>query len=104
MISAPGAPPARGSAAIREALAKDIADMGGGGFTLVPTPSAEVGISGDLGWIWNTFTVRDKSGATVDAGKYLTLAGRKDGEWHIIRDIWNSDHPPSPPAKPGSAN
>ena len=44
--------------------------------------------------IWNTFKVTDKSGATVDAGKYLTPAARKDGKWRIIRDIWNSDNPP----------
>jgi len=64
----------------------------------VPSPNAEVGVSGDLAWIWNTFTVTDKAGATVDAGKYLTLAERKDGKWHIIRDIWNSDNSPAPPA------
>ena len=102
VISAPGAPPARGSAAVRQAIAKDIADMGGGGFTLAPSPSAEVGVSGDLGWIWNTFTVKEKSGATVDAGKYLTLLTRKDGEWRIMRDIWNSDGPAAPPAQPAS--
>ncbi len=78
--------------------------MGGGGFTLVPSPSADVGVSGDLGWIWNTFTVRGKSGATVDAGKYLTLLARKEGEWRIIRDIWNSDGPAAPPAQPASTN
>jgi uncharacterized protein (TIGR02246 family) len=105
VISAPGSPPARGSAAVREALAKDIANTSGGGFTLVPSPTAEVGVSGDLGWIWNTFTVKDKSGATVDAGKYLTLTGRKDGKWRIIRDIWNSDDPTAPPPeKPAAKN
>jgi uncharacterized protein (TIGR02246 family) len=98
VISAPGSPPARGSADIREALAKDIGASSKGGFTLVPSPSAEVGVSGDLGYIWNTFKVTDKSGATVDAGKYLTLAARKDGKWRIIRDIWNSDTPPTPAA------
>lgn len=104
VISAPGAPPARGSAAVRQALAKDVADMKAGGFTLEPSPKADVGVSGDLGWIWNTFTVKDKSGGTVDAGKYLTLLGRKDGKWLIIRDIWNSDNPPAPAAKPASTN
>jgi uncharacterized protein (TIGR02246 family) len=97
VVSAPGAPPARGSAAIGKAIAKDVADVKAGGFTLVASPTADIGVSGDLGWIWNTFTVTDKSGATVDAGKYLTLAARKDGRWRIIRDIWNSDNPPMPP-------
>jgi uncharacterized protein (TIGR02246 family) len=98
VVNVPGAPPARGSAAIRGVLAKDIENASKGGVKLVPGPNVEVGVSGDLGWIWNTFTVTDKAGATVDAGKYLTLAERKDGKWRIIRDIWNSDHSPAPPA------
>jgi uncharacterized protein (TIGR02246 family) len=98
VVSVPGAPPARGSAAVREVLAKDIENASKGGVKLVSGPSAEVGVSGDLGWIWNTFTVTDKAGAIVDAGKYLTLAERRDGKWRIIRDIWNSDNAPAPPA------
>ena len=100
VISVPGAPAARGSAAVREAIAKDVADMKAGGVTLAASPDADVGVSGDLGWIWNTFAVKDKSGATVDAGKYLTLLARKGGEWVIVRDIWNSDNPPAPAGKP----
>jgi uncharacterized protein (TIGR02246 family) len=98
VVNVPGAPPARGSAAIRGVLAKDIENASKGGVKLVPGPNVEVGVSGDLGWIWNTFTVTDKAGAIVDAGKYLTLAERKDGKWRIIRDIWNSDNSPAPPA------
>ncbi|HJR33637.1 MAG TPA: SgcJ/EcaC family oxidoreductase [Gemmatimonadales bacterium] len=98
VVSVPGAPPARGSEAVRGVLGKDIDNASKGGVKLVPGADAEVGVSGDLGWIWNTFTVTDKAGATVDAGKYLTLAERKDGKWRIIRDIWNSDHSPAPPA------
>jgi ketosteroid isomerase-like protein len=89
-------PAARGSAAARESLAKDIEASSKGGVTLTPSPTTEVGVSGDLGWAWNTFKVTDKSGATVEAGKHLTLLGRKDGKWLIIRDIWNSDNPPAP--------
>jgi uncharacterized protein (TIGR02246 family) len=98
VVSVPGAPPARGSAAVREVLAKDIENASKGAVKLVPGTNVEVGVSGDLGWIWNTFTVTDKAGATVDAGKYLTLAERRDGKWRIIRDIWNSDNSPAPPA------
>ena len=98
VVNVPGAPPARGSASIREVLAKDIENASKGGVKLVPGPTAEIGVSGDLGWIWNTFTVTDKTGATVDAGKYLTLAERRDGKWRIIRDIWNSDTSPAPAA------
>jgi ketosteroid isomerase-like protein len=99
VLNAPGAPPARGRAAVREGLAKDIAASSAGGFTLNPAATSDVGVSGDLGWEWNTFTVTDKSGAKVDAGKYVTVYTKKDGKWLIIRDIWNSDNPPArPPA------
>jgi uncharacterized protein (TIGR02246 family) len=98
VISAPGAVPARGAAAIREFLAKDVAGAKEGGLTLTPAPNAEIGVSGDLAWEWNTFKVTDKSGKTVDTGKYVTVFGRKDGKWLMIRDIWNSDNPPAPAA------
>ena len=98
VLNAPGVAPARGRAPIREALAKDIASSSEGGITLTPAPKSEVGVSGDLAWEWNTFTATDKAGATVDVGKYVTVFERKDGKWLIIRDIWNSDNAPTPPA------
>jgi len=89
VLSAPGAPAGRGHAAIREILAKGIAD----GMALHAGSTTDAGVSGDLGWEWGTFTVSDKSDVTVDAGKYVTVYARKDGKWLIIRDIWNSDGP-----------
>jgi uncharacterized protein (TIGR02246 family) len=97
VVGAPGAAPASGRAAIREHMARDIAEMGKGGFKLTAGSSPQFGASGNLGWEWNTFTVTDKSGKTVDTGKYLTLSEHRDGKWVIIRDIWNSDTPPAPP-------
>lgn len=96
VLNIPGAPAARGAAAIREAYAKDIAAAAAGGLTDTQSPSAEFGVSGDLGWEWNTYTVTDKSGTTVDTGKYVTVFGKKNGKWYIIRDIWNSDTPATP--------
>lgn len=96
VLNIPGQPPARGTAAIHESLAKDVAAGSGGGFSLNAPPTSEIGVSGDLAWEWNTFTVTDKSGKTVDAGKYVTVYKKKDGKWLIIRDIWNSDTPPAP--------
>jgi ketosteroid isomerase-like protein len=55
--------------------------------------SSDVGVSGDLAWQWGTYTIADKSGATVETGKFTTLFQRKDGKWMIIRDTWNSDAP-----------
>lgn len=93
VLNIPGAPAARGRTAIREASATDIAAAAG--LTNNAGSSPEFGVSGDLGWEWNTFTVTDASGATVDSGKYVTVYGKKDGKWMIIRDIWNSDMPPA---------
>ena len=93
VLNIPGVPAARGRAAIREAYVKDIAAAAG--LTNNQGPSGEFGVSGDLGWEWNTYTVTDKSGTTVDTGKYVTVYGKKDGKWFIIRDIWNSDTPPA---------
>ena len=100
VVNDPGMPAVRGRAAIREAYVKDIAAEAAGGLTDNQGPSGEFGVSGDLGWEWNTFTVTDKSGAIVDTGKYVTVYGKKNGKWFIIRDIWNSD---TPPARTGPA-
>ncbi len=96
VLCPPGAPAARGGAAIRAELVKEIADTAAGGVSLKQGTTIEIGISGDLAWESNSFTVVDKSGATVDTGKYLTVYGRKNGKWQIVRDIWNSDVPPVP--------
>ena len=93
VVSAPGAPAARSHAAIRELFVQDITASVKGGITLSIGAASDVGVSGDLGWEWGTFKATDKSGATADAGKYVTVFARKDGKWLIIRDIWNSDGP-----------
>jgi uncharacterized protein (TIGR02246 family) len=95
VLSPPGAPPARGRAAIRDYLAGDVAASKAAGVSFNPGPSPEFAVSGDLGWEWNTFNVTDGAGATVDTGKYVTVYARRDGNWVIVRDIWNSDVAPA---------
>jgi hypothetical protein len=46
------------------------------------------------------FKEMDKSGATTEEGKFLTIFQRKGGTWMIIRDTWNSDAPNSQTASP----
>lgn len=99
VVNAPGAPPARGTAAIRETFAKEIRDMTAAGLAQTSGPNPEFAMSGDLGYEWNTYTVKDKSGKTVDTGKYVSVFGRRNGKWLIVRDIWNSDMPPAPAAQ-----
>jgi uncharacterized protein (TIGR02246 family) len=100
-LNAPGAPVARGNAAINEFYVKNAADAAAAGLTLVDDPSSDVGVSGDLAWQSGTFKITDKSGAVVDTGKYITVLQRKGGKWMIIRDTWNSDSAPA--AAPASA-
>jgi len=91
VLSAPHVPAARGATSIREYFVKDAAAFTGAGLTGVEGPTNDVGVSGDLAWQGDTYKVTDKSGATVDAGKTLTVFQRRDGKWMIIRDTWNSD-------------
>jgi len=91
VVSAPGKPSARGAAAIKQAFTNDIAAATKAGIANNGGTSADVGVSGDLAWEWNTYSATDKSGKVVDKGKYVTLFERRNGKWVIIRDIWNSD-------------
>jgi uncharacterized protein (TIGR02246 family) len=99
----PGAPAAKGKAAIQAYFAKDTAESAKAGvtFSLDPKSKSDVGVSGDLGWESGTYAVSEKSGASVDVGKYLTVYKKSAGKWLIIRDAWNSDASSSPatPAK-----
>ena len=97
VVNAPGVPAARGQAAIREYFMKEVAAARAAGMTQNAGPTTDAGVSGDLGWEWGTYAAKDKSGATVDAGKYVTVYAKKDGKWLIIRDIWNSDGPMQTP-------
>ena len=91
VLSAPHVPAARGAASIREYFLKDAATFTAAGLKGVEGPTSDVGVSGDLAWQGDTYKVVDKSGATVDTGKTLTVFQRRDAKWMIIRDTWNSD-------------
>ena len=101
VVNSPGAAPRRGKAAIREGYTKEIGEFAGAGLSQNSGPG-EFRVSGDLGYEANTFTLVDKSGKTIDTGKYVTVFARRDGKWMIIQDIWNSDTPPPPPPKPST--
>ena len=93
VLNAPGTAPIRGAAAIREAFSKELAAMAAAGLKQNAGANPEFEVSGDLGYEWNTYSVTDKAGKTVDTGKYLSVFGRRNGKWVIVRDIWNSDMP-----------
>jgi uncharacterized protein (TIGR02246 family) len=101
----PGAPAAKGRAAIQAYFAKDTAESAKAGvtFSLDPKSKSDVAVSGDLGWESGTYAVNAKSGASVEVGKYLTVYKKSDGKWLIVRDTWNSDVPPAPAASAPAA-
>ena len=91
VLMPPNALPARGSAAIKEAIAKDIAESKKAGVAFVLGTNDEVGISGDMAWHSGAYFVMDKANKPVDTGKYLEVWERKGGKWRVTRDIWNSN-------------
>lgn len=98
LLMPPGAPAVTGRAAIEKFLGEDAAKSKSAGISLKNASITGKGISGDTGWISGTYTVADGTGATIDSGSYLSVHRRTDGAWLYIRDIWNSDRPPAPPA------
>ena len=95
----PGAPGAKGHAAILAFLTKDIASAKAAGAVFNVDPKTDVGVSGNMGWESGTYTVTVK-GATVESGKFLSVYRKKDGKWLYIRDTWNADAAPAPAAPP----
>ena len=98
VLMPPNAPAAIGRAAIREFLAKESAGMKAGGISLKSTATTGIGFSGDMAWMSGTYAATDAKGTVVDAGKFLSVHKKTNGEWLYIRDTWNSDNPPPPPA------
>ena len=106
LLMPPGAPTANGRDAIRGFLAGDTAAAKAAGLTYNVSSDADaIHVSGDMAWQNGTYTVTDASGATVDAGKYLSVFQKKDGKWQLYRDTWNSDNAPAaaPAAEPVTA-
>jgi ketosteroid isomerase-like protein len=104
VLMPPGEPPARGTAAIKEAIAKEIAGAKKGGVGFALGTGDDVSVSGDMAWHSGAYFVLDKSGKTVEAGKYLEVWERKNGKWRIVRDMWSSNGSvPAASAAPAAA-
>ena len=98
----PGVPRVNGRAAIQEFFTKDVAGAKAAGAVFTLNPKTDVGVSGNMGWESGTYKVTVK-GAVVETGKFLSVSRKKDGKWLYIRDTWNADAPPAPPAPPPAA-
>lgn len=99
----PGAPAVSGRAAIKAFFAKDVAESQKAGITFALGPNPAGGVSGSMGWQSGTYTVKDKSGKVLEAGKYLSVSMKKGGKWLYVRDTWNADAAPAPAATPAPA-
>jgi uncharacterized protein (TIGR02246 family) len=96
LLLPPGAPGARGRAAILAFFIKDIAEAKAAGVAFVVNPKTDVGVSGDVGWESGTYTATVK-GAVVESGKFLSVSRKKNGKWLYLRDTWNADAAPAAP-------
>jgi ketosteroid isomerase-like protein len=103
VLMPPNMPLARGTAAIKEAVAKEIAGAKKSGITLAQGTLDEINVVGDMAWHSGSYVVKDKAGKQVDAGKFLEVWEKKGGKWRIVRDMWNSDAAPTPAAAPAAA-
>ncbi len=95
VVMAPGAAAVVGRAAIRNYIATDIGNSNAAGLAFKGDEVTDGDVEGDLAWIRGSFSIIDSSGTTVDTAKYLTVYRRTNGEWQIIRDMWNLDLPPT---------
>ena len=104
VLMPPGAPAVSGRAAIRDALKKEMEGASKAGVTFHLGAKPAGGVSGDMGWQSGTYSVTDKSGKTLETGKYLSVSMKKGGKWLYVRDTWNADAPPpaAPAATPAS--
>jgi len=100
ILMPPGAPAAKGRAAIRTFLAADMAASKKAGVEFHLGAHPDGGVNGDLGWVSGTYTVTDKAGKVVESGKYLSVSKKDGGKWHYVRDTWNADGAAPEPAKP----
>jgi len=89
----PGAPAAKGRAAIRSFLASDMAASKKAGVAFHLGANPDGGVNGDFGWVSGSYSVTDASGKVVERGKYLSVSKKSGGVWRYVRDTWNSDGP-----------
>jgi len=102
LLLPPGASGVSGRAAILAFFTKDIADSTAAGAVFVVDPKTDVGVSGNMGWESGKYRVTAK-GTVVETGKFLSVSRKRDGKWLYLRDTWNADASPAPPAAPPAA-
>lgn len=95
----PGAPAAKGKAAIQKSFTEMVADPA---FNLkFEADRVEVSKSGDLGYTQGHYTMTITDPATKkpinDHGSYVTFYKKQDGAWKAVQDAAISEVPPPAP-------
>jgi ketosteroid isomerase-like protein len=103
VVMPPNVPAIVGRDALKAYLVKDMAAARAAGL-IAKDGTSSVGVSGDLAWHAGSSSVVDASGKTVETGSYVEVWRRTNGQWLMVRDIWNDDAPPTAAAAstPGS--
>lgn len=94
VVMPPNAPALSGHEALKAYLTKDVAASRAAGL-VAKDGTSTVGVSGDLAWHAGSSSVVDASGKTVETGSYVEVWRRTNGQWLMVRDIWNDDAPPA---------
>jgi len=102
LLMPPGAPAVKGRSGIKTFLSEDAAKSKATGISVKNASVTGTGVSGETGWVSGTYSIVDASGTTIDSGSYLSVHRRTNGVWLYIRDIWNSDRPPT--SQPATAS
>ena len=92
VLMPPDAPPATDHDAMFAFLTKDMANSHTAGVSL-RMDADTAGSSGSTGWHSGTYSVLNKDdGKVLVTGKYVEVWQKQaDGQWKMIRDIWNND-------------
>jgi ketosteroid isomerase-like protein len=63
------------------------------GFKAIKLTSVEVEAHGDTAYEVGKYTVPGEAGKVLDAGDYVILWKRANGQWKMHRDIWTTNTP-----------
>ena len=98
LLFPPNVPAVAGGDPLCEYFAAETPAFREAGLTMNIPEAGAVHVAGDLAYEAGTYSITDASGATIDTGKYIGVFQKRDGVWRYIRDTWNSDLAPAPPA------
>ncbi len=87
VVMAPGAPSMMGQEAIQAGLQVSLDMAEGSQMTITPE---EIMSHGDIAVEVGKWVEAGADGSHKDHGKYIAVWQNVDGQWMIVRDIWNS--------------